>query len=109
MGITVSEVSEGLVEAGTSEAKAKAAAGVDCKQTGNGPGKRKRKRLPRRPTRMTWCEDCGRAGLRWKATDPLDEVCRYCGEGEVKVRRYPTLTEAQAALDEHFKRSSTTL
>ena len=109
MGIRVSEVSEGLVEAGASEAKAKVAAEVDCKQRGNGPRKRKRKRLPRRPTRMTWCEDCGRAGLRWKATDPLDEVCRYCGEGEVKVRRYPTLTEAQAALEEHFKRSSSTL
>ena len=109
MGIRVSEVSEGLVEAGASEAKAKAAAEVDCKQRGNGPRKRKRKRLPRRPTRMTWCEDCGRAGLRWKETDPLDEVCRYCGEGEVKVRCYPTLREAQAALEEHFKRSSTTL
>ena len=34
MGIRVSEVSEGVVEAGASEAKAKAAAEVDCKQTG---------------------------------------------------------------------------
>ncbi len=109
MGITAGEVFEGLVEAVASVAKAQAPAGVDCKQTGNGPRKRKRKRLPPRPTRMTWCEDCGRAGLRWKATDPLDEVRRNCGEVEVKVRRYPTLTEAQAALEEHFKRSSTTL
>ena len=109
MGNTAGEVSEELVEARTSEAKAKAAGEVDCKQTGNGPRKRKRKTLPPRPTRMTWCEDCGRAGLRWKETDPLDEVWRYCGEGEVKVRRYPTLTEAQAALEEHFKRCSTTL
>ena len=38
-----------------------------------------------------------------------DEVCRYCGEGEAKVRRYPTLTQAQAALEEHFKQSSSTL
>ena len=106
MGIMAGEVSEGLVEAGASEAKAPA--GVDCKQTGSGLRKRKRKRLPPRPTRMTWCEDCGRAGLRWKETDPLDEVCRYCGEGEVKVRRYPTLREARAALEEHLKRSSTT-
>lgn len=91
-----------------SEATAQAAAEVDCKQTGTGPRKRKRKKLPRRPPRMTWCEDCGRAGLRWKETDPLDEVCRYCVEGEVKVRRYPTLTEARAALEDYFKRSSMT-
>ena len=70
MGITVSAVSEGLVEAGASEAKAKAPADVDCTQTENGPRKRKRKT---RPTRMTWCEDCGRAGLRWKEADPLEE------------------------------------
>ena len=108
MGIRVSEASEGLVEAGACEAKAEAAAEVDGKQTGDGPRKRKRKTLPPRPTRMTWCEECGRAGLRWKETDPLDEVCRYCGEGEVKVRRYPTLRTAQAALEEHLKRSSTT-
>ena len=74
MGITADNVSEGLVEAGASEAKAKASSDVDCKQMGNGPRKRKRKTLPPRPTRMTWCEDCGRAWLRWKETDPLDEV-----------------------------------
>lgn len=51
---------------------------------------------------MTWCEECGRSGLRYRETDPTEESCRYCG-GEVKVRHYPTLTAAEAALEEHRK------
>ena len=75
---------------------------VDCKNTGGGPKKRKRITKPPRPTRMTWCAECGRSGLRWKPTDPVEEECRYCG-GEVRVRHFPTLTQAQAGLDEHRK------
>ena len=53
---------------------------------------------------MTWCVDCGRSGLRFRETDPLDEACRYCG-GDVMVCHYATLRQAQTALDEHRKQN----
>lgn len=54
-----------------------------------------RTRKPPRPTTLTWCAQCGRAGLR-REQDALDEACRYCG-GEVMRKRFPTLTQARAA------------
>ena len=77
---------------------------MDGRQAGKGTARRKRRYKPPRPTRMTWCEECGRAGLRYRESDPVDEACRYCG-GAVKVRHYPTLTAAEAALEEHRKQS----
>ena len=63
MEITAGEVSEELVEASASEAKANVTADVDCKQTGNNLKKRRRTTLPPHPTRMDWYVDCGPAGL----------------------------------------------
>ena len=47
------------------------------------------------PTTVTWCPSCGRAGMR-KPGEPLDETCRFCTTGEVKVKRFPDRRHARA-------------
>ena len=54
-------------------------------------------RKPPRPATLTWCAQCGKAGLR-KDGDPLDEACRYCG-GDVMRKRFPTRSQAKTAQD----------
>ena len=46
-----------------------------------------------KPTRITWCVGCGRAGER-KPGDLLDEVCRYCG-GDVRTKMFPVRKAAR--------------
>ena len=66
--------------------------------TGAGAAERK----PPRPTTITWCTRCLRAGMRLE-TDEIDPRCRYC-DGAITSRRYPTLRRARAALTERWKR-----
>ena len=47
-------------------------------------------------TRVTWCTACLRTGIR-KDGDVLDETCRYCGEGEIRTRVYPSRKMAAKA------------
>ena len=61
-----------------------------------------KKRKPPRPTTITWCTICLRAGMRLDK-DRLDKTCRYCG-GLIAQRRYPTLRRARTALTERWKR-----
>ena len=69
--------------------------------TGAGAADRK----PPRPTTITWCPRCLRAGMRLDK-DEIDRRCRYCG-GPVTNRRHPTLRRARAALTERWKRRQT--
>ena len=58
-----------------------------------------RRKQPPKPTIVTWCPepDCGRSGMR-RPDEPLDETCRYCDSGEVRMRRFPTRTQARVFL-----------
>ena len=57
------------------------------------PGQEPAREQPQpRPTVITWCEGCGRIGRR-KASDVLDESCRYCGD-TVRRRRLESKTAA---------------
>ena len=58
-----------------------------------------RRKQPPKPTLVTWCPEpnCGRSGMR-KPDELLDETCRYCDAGDVRVKRFPTRTQARAFL-----------
>ena len=56
---------------------------------GDLPGK------PPTPALVTWCASCGRAGMR-KPGETLDETCRFCTTGEVRVKRFPDRRQARA-------------
>ena len=49
------------------------------------------------PTVVTWCDQCGKAGIR-KRRDELDVECRYCG-GDVRRRTLPSKLEARKYRD----------
>ena len=49
------------------------------------------------PTVVTWCDQCGKAGIR-KRRDELDVECRYCG-GDVRRRTLPSRLEARKYRD----------
>lgn len=53
--------------------------------------------LPAKPTRVTWCIVCGRAGVR-SEDEPLDVACRYY-KGEVRNVILSTRKRAKKFLD----------
>ena len=42
---------------------------------------------------VTWCPECRLIGVRWNENQPVDEICRYCKKGEVRMKRFPSLNQ----------------
>ena len=61
----------------------------------------KRVRKPPRPTRVTWCRECHKIGIRWNENQPVDKVCRYCKKGEVRMQLFPSLKQANRFIEKY--------
>ena len=57
------------------------------------PRLKRARKLPR-PTRVTWCRECHKIGIRWDQKQLVDGTCRYCKTGEVWMKRFTSLGQA---------------
>ena len=58
------------------------------------------RKLPR-PSMVTWCPECRLIGVRWNENQPVDEICRYCKKGEVRMKRFPSLNQANRFIESY--------
>ena len=56
---------------------------------------------PPKPTTVTWCDTCNRIGMRLNEAVALDETCRYCKRGDVRLKRFPTRKAARKYVEGH--------
>ena len=61
----------------------------------------KRARKLPRPTRVTWCPECHKIGIRWNEDQPVDKVCRYCKKGKVRMNKFTSLNKTNRFIENY--------
>ena len=59
---------------------------------------------PARPTLVTSCDGCHRCGMREQLAEQIDDTCRYCDGGPVRVRLYASRKLAKRCMVRYRKR-----